>query len=73
MHLYPDGASFDLKAAISGKFGVPAANIFVGNGSDELIHLLRPHTLAPGDEMLMAIRGLPDTRLGPTWSRPRSR
>ena len=40
MHMYPDGASRELKAAISRKFSVPAANIFVGNGSDELIHLL---------------------------------
>lgn len=57
MHLYPDGASFELKSAISRKFGVPAANIFMGNGSDELIHLLNLILLAPGDEMLMGDPG----------------
>src|SRR5579871_6643243 len=35
----------------------PAPNIFVGNGSDELIHLLSLLLLAPGDEMLMGEPG----------------
>jgi histidinol-phosphate aminotransferase len=40
MHQYPDGASFELKQAISRKFDLPMNQIMVGNGSDELIHLL---------------------------------
>jgi histidinol-phosphate aminotransferase len=40
MHLYPDGAVHDLKQAIACKLDVPLSQILVGNGSDELIHLL---------------------------------
>jgi len=40
MHIYPDGASFELKSAIAKKFGQPFARVMVGNGSDELIHLI---------------------------------
>ncbi|MGV3614805.1 MAG: histidinol-phosphate transaminase [Fimbriimonas sp.] len=40
MHMYPDGASFELKEAIAQKFGIERSGIMVGNGSDELIHLL---------------------------------
>jgi histidinol-phosphate aminotransferase len=40
LHIYPDGAAFDLKSAISDKFGISQGNVVVGNGSDELIHLL---------------------------------
>lgn len=40
MHLYPDGAAYELREAISRKFGLPHAQLLVGNGSDELIHLL---------------------------------
>jgi histidinol-phosphate aminotransferase len=40
MHLYPDGAAYDLREAISKKFGLPHSQLLVGNGSDELIHLL---------------------------------
>lgn len=37
LHLYPDGAAFDLKQALSIRFKVPMAQIVVGNGSEELI------------------------------------
>jgi histidinol-phosphate aminotransferase len=40
MHIYPDGAAFDLKSAAAAKYGMPIEGISVGNGSDELIHLL---------------------------------
>lgn len=40
MNLYPDGAAFDLKSALSLHYGVPSSQIAIGNGSDELIHLL---------------------------------
>ncbi len=56
MHMYPDGASFELRQAISKKFDIPMNQVMVGNGSDELIHLLgilfldRPeHELMMGD------------------------
>lgn len=40
MHIYPDGAAVSLKAALSSHFNVPAGNLLVGNGSDEIIHLI---------------------------------
>jgi histidinol-phosphate aminotransferase len=40
MHLYPDGAAYDLRQAIARKFAVTPDHILLGNGSDELIHLL---------------------------------
>jgi len=40
MHIYPDGASHDLKEAISKKLDLPFENLIMGNGSDELLHLI---------------------------------
>lgn len=58
MHIYPDGASYDLRQAISAKFGVPADQVMVGNGSDELIHLLGLIFLGrPEDELMMGSPG----------------
>lgn len=37
LHLYPDGAAFDLRQALSSRFGVPMGQVVVGNGSEELI------------------------------------
>lgn len=54
MHLYPDGSAYDLKQAISSKFGVPSKRVVVGNGSDEIIHLLGLVMLAdPSDEVIV--------------------
>jgi len=54
MHLYPDGAAFDLRAAISRKFGLPGDQIVMGNGSDELIHFLGLLLLgSPEDEVIV--------------------
>lgn len=58
MHFYPDGASFELKEAISAKFDIPYRQIMVGNGSDELIHLLGLLFLSePNDELMMGDPG----------------
>lgn len=40
MHAYPDAAAFDVKAALSSHYGIDSDHIFLGNGSDELIHML---------------------------------
>ena len=40
MHIYPDGAAHDLKQAVSKHIGLPVPNLIMGNGSDELIHLI---------------------------------
>ena len=53
MHVYPDGAAYALKSKLSDKFGVDATQVLVGNGSDELIHLLGLVLLEEGDEMMM--------------------
>lgn len=53
MHVYPDGAAYALRSTLSAKFGVDAKGILVGNGSDELIHLLGLVLLEEGDEMMM--------------------
>lgn len=53
-NLYPDGAARDLKAALSAKFGVPQAQIVIGNGSDELIRMLGTVLLdCPEDEVVV--------------------
>jgi len=58
MHMYPDGSAFELKEAISQKFGIGHDNIFVGNGSDELIHLLGLLVLdGPEHELMMCDPG----------------
>ncbi|MDX2065009.1 MAG: histidinol-phosphate transaminase [Fimbriimonadaceae bacterium] len=58
MHIYPDGASRALRQAISQKFGVTDAHILLGNGSDELIHILGVMFLGePGDELIMGDPG----------------
>lgn len=53
MHLYPDAAGFSLRTKIAEKNGLPADYVMIGNGSDELIHLLGLVFLAPGDQMVV--------------------
>ncbi len=53
MHVYPDGAAHTLRVKLSEKFGVGPKQVLVGNGSDELIHLLGLVLLDQGDEMMM--------------------
>jgi histidinol-phosphate aminotransferase len=45
---YPDGNAFDLKGALSRKFGIDAAGLVVGNGSNDLLEMLAGAFLAPG-------------------------
>jgi histidinol-phosphate aminotransferase len=45
---YPDGNAFDLKSALSRRYGVPQECIVVGNGSNELLELAAAAFLAPG-------------------------
>jgi len=48
VHLYPDGAGFELKQAIAKKFGVATDSIVIGNGSNDLLDYLAMAYLAPG-------------------------
>lgn len=52
---YPDPLQLDLKAAISKIKGVPASNIFLGNGSDEAIDLPYRCFCEPGIDNVVAI------------------
>jgi len=45
---YPDGNAFDLKGALSRRFGVPTEAIVVGNGSNDILELAAAAFLAPG-------------------------
>ncbi|MGR8941321.1 MAG: histidinol-phosphate transaminase [Gammaproteobacteria bacterium] len=46
--LYPDGSGFNLKNALSRKYGVDPAQITLGNGSNEILELVARAFLAPG-------------------------
>lgn len=54
MHLYPDASGFALKTKLAAKHGLALNNVVLGNGSDELIHLLGLVFLQPGDQMVVA-------------------
>ena len=45
---YPDGNAFDLKAALSRRYGVPQEAIVVGNGSNDVLEAAASAFLAPG-------------------------
>jgi histidinol-phosphate aminotransferase len=54
VHLYPDGACYELRQAVAAHLGVPGDHLIFGNGSDDIIHLLGVTFLAPGDEAIQA-------------------
>ena len=51
---YPDSNGFDLKAALSRKFGVPAEWITLGNGSNDILEAAAAVMLAPGRSCVYA-------------------
>jgi len=54
MHVYPDGSAYELRQALASRFGLSGKQILLGNGSDELIHLLGLVFLgSPEDEMVV--------------------
>jgi histidinol-phosphate aminotransferase len=57
LELYPDGASTSLREAIGRRYGLDAARIVCGNGSDELLALMAHVFLHPGDEGLYSQYG----------------
>ncbi len=52
-HLYPDGGSTELRAAIGRELGVGADWIMAGNGADELLVLIARAAFDPGDEVVI--------------------
>ena len=49
---YPDSNGFDLKAAISTKFGVPAEWVTLGNGSNDILELAARSLVSPGQSVV---------------------
>jgi len=45
---YPDGNGFELKQAISARYGVEASSIVLGNGSNDVLELVALAFLGPG-------------------------
>jgi histidinol-phosphate aminotransferase len=54
MHLYPDGDTFYLKAALAAKLGVKTSQVFFGHGSNEIIQLLGHIYLEDGSNIVAA-------------------
>lgn len=53
LHRYPDPSSFELRGFLSQKWKLPAENILIGNGSNELIDLLIRVYCEPGDKVIV--------------------
>ncbi|MDR0532804.1 MAG: histidinol-phosphate transaminase [Verrucomicrobiales bacterium] len=56
MHIYPDGASFELASAIAKKQGVEYKNLILGNGSNEIIEFLYHGFTQRGKSSVVASR-----------------
>ncbi len=52
LEFYPDGNSMALREAIAQRYGLDAARIVCGAGSDELLNLITHAYIGPGDEGL---------------------
>jgi histidinol-phosphate aminotransferase len=54
IHRYPDGACFELRAALATRLEVEPRQLVFGCGSDELLELVAKAFLGPGDEAVFA-------------------
>ncbi len=54
LHLYPDGATFSLKAALAEKLGVDSKQLTLGNGSNDVLDLIARAYLQEGDEAIFS-------------------
>ena len=57
LEFYPDGSATALREAIAARYGLNAASIVCGAGSDELLQLLAHAYLNPGDEAIYSQYG----------------
>ncbi len=51
LRLYPDPLGLELRTAIAGQYGVSPDQVFVGNGSDEVLAICFLAFFAPGDKV----------------------
>jgi histidinol-phosphate aminotransferase len=68
IHRYPDGAAPELRAAIGARFGLDAARIVCGAGSDDLIYQLCLSYGGPGREILMTEHGFAIYQIAGTYA-----
>ncbi|HZK18642.1 MAG TPA: aminotransferase class I/II-fold pyridoxal phosphate-dependent enzyme, partial [Clostridia bacterium] len=59
VNLYPDGSCYRLKEALAKKLNVTENQLFIGNGSNEIIQIMSLTYLNPGDETIMPIPSFP--------------
>lgn len=52
--LYPDGSGFELKAALTRKLAIPAEQIVLGNGSNDILEQVARAFLAPGNSAIFS-------------------
>ncbi|WP_372964026.1 histidinol-phosphate transaminase [Marinobacter sp.] len=52
--LYPDGNGFELKQALSKRFGVPMSQITLGNGSNDLLEVVARCFVGPDSEVIFS-------------------
>ncbi len=57
LHRYPDGSASALREALAAAYGLDAARIVCGAGSDELLDMLCRAYAGPGDEVLFTEHG----------------
>lgn len=55
VHRYPDGSGYYLVKKLAEHLSVPADNLVLGNGSDELLGMLACAFFRPGDEAIMPL------------------
>jgi len=53
VHLYPDGGSSALRAALGRRLSVAPDQLMIGNGADELLALIATAAFEPGDEVVV--------------------
>lgn len=54
LSIYPDAACRELRGALAAKGGKKPGNVFIGNGSDEVLLLIAATYLNPGDNVVVS-------------------
>jgi histidinol-phosphate aminotransferase len=57
LEIYPDGSAAELRAAIADVYGVNAARVICGNGSDDILAMISHVFLGAGDEAIYSRHG----------------